>query len=123
MWLAVTIIPPFAENLLTDIPNVGVVVRSMLITLIPYITIVFSIIFKIYFPDFLESLPITMLKSSLMESDFTYEQNEEVNSIISIGVRLSSTPPPIVPLIPAIELIKVILDSNISIVYVWINKN
>ena len=64
-----------------------------------------------------------MLKSSLMESDFTYEQNEEVNSIISIGVRLSSTPPPIVPLIPAIELIKVILDSNISIVYVWINKN
>ena len=60
-------------------------------------------------PDSLASRPMTTLSRWFGCCNFSHEPYAEANLTVSIGVRPSLIVPPIVPLIPEIDLISVIL--------------
>ena len=101
-------IPPSAFLATTAISTPGVVQRPTFITFTPQPSKVPSTRSFTISPDNLASLPrttVSLRPGFLPTSHFAYEA---VNFTASRGVRLSPIGPPIVPLIPEIDLISVI---------------
>ena len=64
-------------------------------------------------PDFLASLPTTILIEVLLVLDFTHSPKATVKDFMSSGVRFSFFLLPIVPRIPDIDLINGMLSTKI----------
>ena len=108
LWLAVMMIPPQAPSFFTAISVVGVVARPMLTTSMPTPHSVPLTMLSTIGPDRRASRPTTILLFFTRALFLSQVANAEVNFTISRGVRLSSTFPPMVPLIPEMDFINVI---------------
>src|SRR5574344_691838 len=108
-------IPPSAFSKTTAISTVGVDEREALTTSIPQAINVPQTRFSTISPEILASLPTTtlyrLLPGSLILSLYEYA---ETNFTISGGVSAVPGSPPIVPLIPEMDLISVILRNFCS---------
>jgi len=88
--------------------TVGVVASPRSVTVIPMLLSVLITRSLTTGPEILASRPTTILRTSLFLL-FTQEPKAALNFTISTGVRFSPDLPPIVPLIPDIDFIKVIV--------------
>ena len=120
LWLAVKIIPPLAFFCWTIIWVVGVVDKSISITLIPIeIKVDLTISFKID-PEILPSLATTIELLLLEFLLFIQVPYALTYFTTSIGVKFDPFLPFTVPLMPEIELINVILVKyTIRILYIY----
>ena len=117
LWLAVNMIPAWALAFVTYISTVGVVEYPRSITWMPIPTSVCMASWLTISPEILPSLPTTTEASGV---DFKIQApNPATLSTMSTGVRLSPRFPPMVPLIPEIDLIKAKIEILSQIKIFW----
>ncbi|MPN04603.1 hypothetical protein SDC9_151846 [bioreactor metagenome] len=109
-------IPPDADSFTTAISVVGVVAIPTSTTSQPIPVRVPVMILCTILPDIRASLPTTIFGLAFPVEFLINRAYADANFTMSTGVRLSPTRPPIVPLIPDMDLISVIAlydcDSN-----------
>ena len=103
-------IPPHAPSIVTASSVVGVDARPMFTTSNPIPIRVPTTNFSTILPERRASLPTTILFVLIVELLRIILAYAEVNFTTSTGLSPSPTGPPIVPLIPEIDLIKVIIN-------------
>jgi hypothetical protein len=104
----VRIMPPEAFKLGTASSTVGVVLKPKSTTSTPKLFSVELTSKLTKGPDIRASLPITTTGLSSPDASFTHKAYPVAKRIISGGVRPSPGAPPMVPLIPEIDLINII---------------